>query len=107
MASSASIAVILLHLLLDEVLPKNETQTQESRQWHILIQPKRAILCEPILQKYCDMRSVKVLQDVNQMKDAKESLLLMAVDLEKSSFAIFKPKFQLPRKSPSLPSPSP
>ena len=31
MASTVSITVLLLHIMLDEVLPKNETQSQESR----------------------------------------------------------------------------
>ena len=92
MASPASIAITLLHLLLDEVLPKNETD--RDCQWHIFIRPRNAILCEPVLQKYCDMRSVKVLHDASQMRDhSRESRLLMTVDLERGAFAVFKPRF--------------
>ena len=91
MASPVSITIILLHLLLDEVLPKNETD--RDCQWHIFIRPYNAIICEPILQKYCDLRSIKVLQDITQVKEERESRLLMTVDLERNAFAIFKPKF--------------
>ena len=107
MASPVSIAIILLHLMLDDVLPKTETSQKESMQWHIIIQPKQAILCENILLKYCQMRSVKVIHDKSQMRDTQDSMLLMAVNLERSSFALYKPKFQLPRNSPSLPQPMP
>ena len=91
MASPVSIAIILLHLLLDYVLPKADIK--ESMQWHIIVQPKNSVVCESILLKYCQMRSVKVVHDKSQLKDTHESMLLMAFNLETNAFAMYKPKF--------------
>jgi hypothetical protein len=85
MASTASIAILLIHTLIQDVF---QTSSFANSTWYVLIEPKGLAICEPILKTYCDLIQVELLTpDI----DPKEKKLLLRVDMERNAFGVFKP----------------